>query len=61
VAVAIVVSASRAAERAGPFIGAMIATLPVSTGPVYVFLAIDHGAPFIADTLVETDEPDLED
>lgn len=44
------VSASRAAERAGPFIGAMIATLPVSTGPVYVFLAIDHGAPFIADS-----------
>ena len=49
-AVAIVVSASRAAERAGPFIGAMIATLPVSTGPVYVFLAIDHGAGFISDS-----------
>ena len=27
----------------------MIATLPVSAGPVYVFLAIDHGAQFIAE------------
>jgi hypothetical protein len=49
-AAAIVVTASRAAERAGPFIGAMIATLPLSTGPVYVFLAIDHGAEFISDS-----------
>jgi hypothetical protein len=49
-AAAIVVTASRATERAGPFIGAMIATLPLSTGPVYVFLAIDHGAQFISDS-----------
>jgi hypothetical protein len=28
----------------------MIATLPVSTGPVYVFLALDHGAQFISDS-----------
>ncbi|MCG6875419.1 MAG: hypothetical protein LJE97_10055 [Betaproteobacteria bacterium] len=48
-AAAIVVTASRATERAGPFVGAMIATLPLSTGPVYVFLAIDHGAQFISD------------
>jgi hypothetical protein len=51
-AVVIVVTAARAAERAGPFIGAMIATLPVSTGPIYVFLAIDHGAAFIAQAAV---------
>ena len=51
-AAAIVVTASRATERAGPFIGAMIATLPLSTGPVYVFLAIDHGAQFISDSAV---------
>jgi len=50
VAVLIVVVASRAAERASPFLGAMIATLPVSTGPVYVFLAIDHGAAFVAES-----------
>lgn len=49
-AAALVVAASRATERAGPFIGAMIATLPISTGPVYVFLAIDHGAQFISDS-----------
>jgi hypothetical protein len=47
-AVAIVVAASRATERAGPLVGAMIATLPVSTGPVYVFLAMDHGAAFVS-------------
>ena len=28
----------------------MIATLPVSTGPIYVFLAIDHGPQFISDS-----------
>jgi hypothetical protein len=49
-AAAIVVAASRATERAGPFLGAMIATLPVSTGPVYVFLAIDHGAHFVSES-----------
>ena len=47
-AIVIVVSASRATERLGPLLGSMIATLPVSTGPVYVFLAIDHGALFIS-------------
>lgn len=47
-AVVIVIAAARLAERAGPFLGAMIATLPVSTGPIYVFLAMDHGAAFIA-------------
>jgi hypothetical protein len=46
-AVIVVVAASRATERAGPFLGAMIATLPVSTGPVYVFLALDHGAALV--------------
>ena len=51
-AVTIVITAARAAERAGPFLGAMVATLPVSTGPIYVFLAIDHGAAFIAQAAV---------
>ena len=49
-AVVIVVSAARATERAGPLIGGMIATLPVSTGPIYVFLALDHDAAFISDS-----------
>ena len=48
VAAAFVVSASFVAERAGPAIGALVATLPVSAGPAYVFLALDHDAAFIA-------------
>jgi hypothetical protein len=44
----IVVIATVVAERAGALLGAMIATLPTSTGPAYVFLALDHGADFIA-------------
>ena len=46
----VVVTASRAAERLGPFFGSLVATLPVSTGPIYVFLAIDHGPQFISDS-----------
>src|SRR5213082_1527023 len=45
---AFVVSASVITERSGPVIGALVATLPVSAGPSYVFLAIDHDAAFIA-------------
>jgi hypothetical protein len=44
-----VVSASVITERAGPVIGALIATLPISAGPSYVFLALDHDATFIAE------------
>src|SRR6201988_4870836 len=45
---AFVVSASVITERSGPVIGALIATLPISAGPSYVFLALDHDAAFIA-------------
>jgi hypothetical protein len=48
VAAAFVVSASMIAERSGPAIGALFATLPISAGPTYVFLALDHDAAFIA-------------
>lgn len=48
VAAAIVVSCSLLAERSGPLLAAMIATLPISAGPVYVFLALDHDAAFIS-------------
>ena len=44
----LVVSASAIAEALGPFWGALVATLPVSTGPAYVFLAMQHGADFVA-------------
>ena len=44
----IVVSASAVAEALGPFWGALIASLPVSAGPAYVFLAMQHDAEFVA-------------
>lgn len=47
-AAAVVVGCSLLAERSGPVIAAMIATLPISIGPVYIFLALDHDAAFIA-------------
>jgi hypothetical protein len=50
VAAAFVVTASIIAERSGAVIGALIATLPVSAGPSYVFLALDHDATFIAES-----------
>src|ERR1700732_3007594 len=48
VTAAFVVSASFITERSGPVIGALVATLPISAGPAYVFLALDHDAAFIA-------------
>lgn len=44
----LVVGASLAAEALGPFWGALIASLPVSAGPAYVFLAMQHGDAFLA-------------
>mgnify|MGYP001160646902 CR=1 FL=1 len=44
----IVVVASLVAERTRPFIAALVLALPVSTGPAYVLLALDHDAAFIA-------------
>jgi hypothetical protein len=49
VTAAFVVSASIITERSGPVIGALVATLPISAGPAYVFLALDHDAAFIAE------------
>jgi len=49
---AIVVLASLAVERAGPLVGAMIATLPLSAGPAYTFLALDHEAAFLRESAV---------
>ncbi|HKS84475.1 MAG TPA: hypothetical protein VJR71_03265 [Pseudolabrys sp.] len=47
-----VLTATIAAERAGPLIGGLVATLPIGAGPVYVFLALDHDAHFIAQSAV---------
>ena len=43
----IVVSASVVVERAGPLIGALVVTLPVTVWPAYVFLSLDHDAIYI--------------
>jgi hypothetical protein len=43
-----VVVATATAERAGPLIGALVATLPIAARPAYVFVALDHDAAFIA-------------
>src|ERR1700724_267840 len=49
VTAAFVVSASVITERSGPVLGALVATLPISAGPAYVSLALDHDAAFIAE------------
>ena len=49
-----VVFATRVAERAGPLIGAMIATLPISSGPAYIFIALQHGPSFVAQSALSS-------
>ncbi len=53
-AMALVVAASLFVERSGPFLGAMVATLPLSAGPSYVFIAMDHDAAFVAQSALST-------
>jgi uncharacterized membrane protein (GlpM family) len=48
----IVVLASLAVERSGPFIGALIATLPTAAGAAYIILAMEHPPPFIAESAI---------
>lgn len=45
---AFVVAATVTAERAGPLVGGLVATLPIGAGPAYVFLALEHDSHFIA-------------
>jgi len=44
----LVVLASALAEALGPFWGALVASLPVSAGPAYVFLAMQHDGQYVA-------------
>lgn len=46
----IVVTASVVIERAGPLVGALVVTLPVTVWPAYVFLSLDHDAVFLAES-----------
>ncbi len=48
VTAAFVVIATATAERAGAFVGALVATLPIAAGPAYVFVALDYDSAFIA-------------
>jgi uncharacterized membrane protein (GlpM family) len=43
----VVVTASVVAERAGPRWGGLVASIPVSAGPAYALLALQHDAAFI--------------
>src|SRR6187455_970474 len=43
-----VIGAAMVAERAGPAVGAIVATLPVAAGPAYFFVALDHDSAFIS-------------
>jgi hypothetical protein len=52
VAALFVTGATIIAEKLGATIGALVATLPVSAGPVYVFLAMEHDAAFISASAV---------
>jgi hypothetical protein len=44
----LVVVATLIAEKVGAFIGAMIAALPLSAGPAYLFIAMEHNSTFVA-------------
>lgn len=47
-AAAVVLLATLVAERAGPFLGAVIVALPISAGPAYVIVAMEQDAAFVA-------------
>jgi hypothetical protein len=54
IAAGFVLAATITAERAGPLVGGLVATLPLGAGPVYVFLALDHGATFIGHSAINS-------
>jgi uncharacterized membrane protein (GlpM family) len=48
----IVVAASVVVERSGPFVGALIASLPTAGGAAMIILAIEHSPAFIAESAI---------
>ncbi len=48
----VVVITSVAVERSGPFIGALIASLPTAAGAAYVILAFEHPPSFISTSAI---------
>lgn len=53
IALAVIASTSFA-ERAGPVIGGLVATLPISSAPIYFLLALDHSPAFIAESAISS-------
>ena len=53
-AASVVVAATMTAERSGPFWGALITSLPVSIGPIYVVMAMEASARFISQGLLSS-------
>lgn len=49
---AFVVIVALVAERLGPFLGGMIASLPLYTGPVYLLLALEHEPLYLEDATI---------
>ena len=52
ITVSITVAASIVVERSGPFIGALIASLPTAGGAALIILAMDHTPAFIAQSMI---------
>jgi hypothetical protein len=52
ITVGITVAASIVVERSGPFIGALIASLPTAGGAALIVLAMDHTPAFIAQSVI---------
>ena len=48
----VVVVTSLVVERSGPFVGALIGSLPIAAGAAYVILALEHPPGFIAASAV---------
>src|ERR1700680_3831974 len=48
VTAAFLVAATAIAERAGPLVGGLVAALPISGGPLYLFLSLVNDSSFIA-------------
>lgn len=52
ITVSITVAASIVVERSGPFIGALIASLPTAGGAALIILAMEHTPSFIAQSMI---------
>jgi len=52
VTAAFVALATAVAQRGGPLLGGLIATLPISAGPAYLFIALDRGSEFVAESAI---------